>query len=207
MNIAYFRNSTRSMAETLAELKTAAEAKGFSILGESGLPDGKTTVVTICKPDLAQKVVDTNPDLMGLLPCSVTILEKDGQVMVGTGTPTLLGQVARSEEMLALVESADAELHSIIDRAAGVDPLKPKSLILYSSHTCPYCSMEKDWLDQKGVDYKLVYVDEDQQAAVSLVSRSGQQGVPQTEVIYDNDDAEFIIGFDRPKLEQIIAAM
>ena len=207
MNIAYFRNSTRDATQTLSELKSAAEAKGFSVLGESALPDGKTTVVTICKPDWAQKIVDTNPDFMGLLPCSVTVIEKDGKVMVGTGTPTLLGQIVRSEEMLELVKEADAELHGLVENAAGVEPLKPKSLILYSSHTCPYCVMEKKWLDEKGVDYKLIYVDEDREAAISLVRRSGQQGVPQTEVIYDNDDVEFIVGFDRGKLSEIVAAM
>ena len=67
--------------------------------------------------------------------------------------------------------------------------------------------MEKNWLDQNKVDYKLVYVDEDQEAAISLVQRSGQRGVPITEVIYDNDETEFVVGFDRGKLEQVVKAM
>ncbi len=67
--------------------------------------------------------------------------------------------------------------------------------------------MEKTWLDQHKVPYKLIYVDDDQQAAVSLVQRSGQTGVPMTEVIYDDDEAEFIIGFDRGRLEKIVKAM
>ena len=204
MNLAYFRNSEFSLEETVARLKSTAKEKGFSIIGESALPGGNATVVTICRPDWAQAVVDVDPGLLGLLPCSVTVIEKDTKVMVGAGTPTLLGQVVRTEEIITLSEEAESMLRGVVEHAAGVAPLKPKSLILYSSHTCPYCTMEKNWLDENGIDYKLVYVDEDQEAAISLMQRSGQRGVPITEVIYDNVETEFIVGFDRGKLEQII---
>lgn len=207
MNIAYFRKSEFETPETVKRLKTAAEDKGFTVIGESLLPGGKATVVTVCKGEWAQAVVDVDPSLLGLLPCSVTVVEKDGKVNVGAGTPTLLGQVVRTEKIQELVESADAALRSIVETAAGVGPLKPKQIILYSSHTCPYCTMEKNWLDQKKVDYKQIYVDDDQDAAISLVQRSGQRGVPVTEVIYDNDESEFVVGFDKAKLDQVVKAL
>ena len=39
----------------------------------------------------------------------------------------------------------------------------------------------------------------DQGAAQSMVSKSGQQGVPQTEV-----DGQMVIGFDQKKLNQLL---
>lgn len=50
--------------------------------------------------------------------------------------------------------------------------------------------------------YTEKYVDQDRGAAIEMIRRSGQQGVPQT-LIGD----ELIVGFDRPKLERAIAAM
>ncbi len=138
MNLAYFRKSTYNARETTARLKAAATERGFSVIGESELPGGKATVVTVCRPDWAQAVVDADPNLLGLLPCSAVIMEKDDRVMVGAGTPALLGQVVRAERIQELVETAEAALRSIVENAAGVEPLKPKQLILYSSHTCPF---------------------------------------------------------------------
>lgn len=45
-------------------------------------------------------------------------------------------------------------------------------------------------------------VDIDRAAAIEMIRRSGQQGVPVT-VIGDN----VVVGFDRPKLERIVSAM
>jgi glutaredoxin 3 len=164
-------------------------------------------VVTVCRPDWAHTVIDVDPKFLGLLPCSAIIIEKDDKVMVGAGTPTLLGQVVYTEKIQQLVEAAEAAIRSMVENAAGVEPLKSKQIILYSSHTCPFCVMEKTWLDQQKTPYNLIYVEDDQKAAISLVQRSGQTSVPMTEVVYDNDETEFIVGFDRAKLEKIVSAI
>ena len=78
MNIAYFRTSQHDANETVRRLKSAAEERGFSVLGASPLPSGNATVLTICKPEWAQVVVDADPNLIGLLPCAITVVEKDG---------------------------------------------------------------------------------------------------------------------------------
>jgi glutaredoxin 3 len=60
----------------------------------------------------------------------------------------------------------------------------------------------KEFLSQKGITWTEKYVDSDRAAAIEMIRRSGQQGVPVT-VIGD----EVVVGFDRPRLERIIAAM
>ncbi len=60
----------------------------------------------------------------------------------------------------------------------------------------------KEFLSQKGVPWTEKYVDSDRSAAIEMIRRSGQQGVPVT-VIGD----AVIVGFDRPKLERAVAAM
>jgi S1-C subfamily serine protease len=60
----------------------------------------------------------------------------------------------------------------------------------------------KEFLSQKGITWTEKYVDEDRAAAIEMIRRSGQQGVPVT-VIGD----EVVVGFDRPRLERIVSAM
>jgi glutaredoxin-like YruB-family protein len=63
---------------------------------------------------------------------------------------------------------------------------------LYSTPTCPYCRMAKDFLEKEGVPFTVVDVSEDEQAAREMVDKSGQMGVPVMEV-----GETIIVGFDR----------
>jgi S1-C subfamily serine protease len=60
----------------------------------------------------------------------------------------------------------------------------------------------KEFLSQNGIPYSEKMVDVDRAAAIEMIRRSGQQGVPVT-VIGD----EVIVGYDRPRLERVIAMM
>ena len=70
---------------------------------------------------------------------------------------------------------------------------------VYTTPTCPYCHAVKQYLLQKHVPFVEHNVAADPQAARDMVQRTGQQGVPVT--IIDN---EVVIGFDRPRLDQIL---
>lgn len=59
----------------------------------------------------------------------------------------------------------------------------------------------KEFLSQRGVPWTEKYVDEDRNAAIEMIRRSGQQGVPVT-IIGD----EVVVGFDKPRLERILAS-
>ena len=60
----------------------------------------------------------------------------------------------------------------------------------------------KEFLSQRGVEWTEKYVDDDRTAAIEMIRRSGQQGVPVT-IIGDH----VVVGFDRPRLERILASM
>jgi len=72
--------------------------------------------------------------------------------------------------------------------------------IVYTSPSLPYCNMVKEFLSQRGVSYKEYDVSVDQNAARELVDRTRQMGVPVTVI-----DGQTIIGFDQPKLEQVLS--
>ncbi|OGY26157.1 MAG: hypothetical protein A2134_00975 [Candidatus Woykebacteria bacterium RBG_16_39_9b] len=75
---------------------------------------------------------------------------------------------------------------------------------IYTTTTCPYCKMEKDYLDSKGVKYENVFVDNDSKAAQEMLEKSGQLGVPFTVVTSDDGTEKSILGFDKEKLNQVL---
>ena len=68
---------------------------------------------------------------------------------------------------------------------------------VYSTPTCPYCHMVKDFLKKNNVQFADIDVSKDQKAASEMISRSGQMGVPQTEI-----NGKIIIGFDQKAIEE-----
>lgn len=75
------------------------------------------------------------------------------------------------------------------------------SVKVYSTTTCPYCDMVKNYLKQKGVPYTDVNVGVDQKAAREMVQKSGQMGVPVIDF-----KGNIIVGFNRPAIDKLIAS-
>jgi len=62
---------------------------------------------------------------------------------------------------------------------------------MYSMEWCPYCAKAKALLGAKGIDYDEIDVTDDEAAAVEMVKRTGQQGVPQFFI-----DERWVGGYD-----------
>ena len=71
---------------------------------------------------------------------------------------------------------------------------------IYTTPTCGYCQAAKKYLTERGIKFIERDVSQDRAAADEMVSLSGQMGVPVIVV-----DGKVVVGFDRPKLEQLIA--
>lgn len=70
---------------------------------------------------------------------------------------------------------------------------------VYSTPTCPYCNMVKDFLKQNKVDYQEIDVSTDQKSAEHMVKISGQMGVPVVEI-----GKEVIIGYDVARIKKAL---
>lgn len=71
-------------------------------------------------------------------------------------------------------------------------------VIVYSSNTCPYCTLAKNYLDEKGITYIEKNVQTDKDARTELMNM-GHMGVPVLVI-----DGEEIVGFDKDRLESIL---
>lgn len=204
MNIAYFRKSTFDRHVTIENVKKQAAVLKLTVLGQTDLPAGNGTVLHICNPSWMGNLIASDARMIGLLPCSVAVIEKDGEVLVGVGSPTVMGSASRDPAISSLASAADKELKQLIHKAAGVGPMKPVGVKLYSTTTCPYCKMEASWLDEKKIKHDVTYVDLNQKEAEEMVKKTGQMGVPVTGIKYDNGEEEFIIGFDKLQLAELL---
>ena len=78
-------------------------------------------------------------------------------------------------------------------------------ITVYSTTTCPYCQMLKDYLDEKGVSYEEKLVDQDDAAKNEMIGKSGGYlGVPFTVIEKDGSNEETVIGFDKTKIGELI---
>ncbi len=82
---------------------------------------------------------------------------------------------------------------------------KISKVTLFSTAWCPYCKQEEEWLKENGVEFKTVMIDEDANAASYIVQKTNQNSIPITEVLYEDGDAKYIIGFDRSKLNAALS--
>jgi len=65
------------------------------------------------------------------------------------------------------------------------------TVTVYSTPNCPYCSMAKRFLKENNIPFRDVDVAEDREAAMEMIKKSGQTGVPVLDV-----NGTIIVGFD-----------
>ena len=70
-----------------------------------------------------------------------------------------------------------------------------KTVTIYSTPTCHFCQIAKNFLKEKGIAYTEFDVAHDLEKREEMIQRSGQMGVP---VIFVGD--EMIVGFDEERI-------
>ena len=76
---------------------------------------------------------------------------------------------------------------------------KNMKVVMYSTPTCGYCNIAKDFFDENGIEVKVFDVSVDEEKRQELIEKSGQMGVPVIEI-----GEEVVIGFDQAKITQLL---
>ena len=71
---------------------------------------------------------------------------------------------------------------------------------VFSTPTCPYCKLVKEYFKEKGLVFDDIDVAADGDAAKEMVKMSGQMGVPVIEI-----DGQIIVGWNKGALEELIS--
>jgi glutaredoxin 3 len=70
---------------------------------------------------------------------------------------------------------------------------------IYSTPTCPYCKMAKQFLNENKVQFTDIDVASNQTAAQEMISKSGQMGVPVLDI-----DGQIVVGLDKSRIKQLL---
>lgn len=72
---------------------------------------------------------------------------------------------------------------------------------MYTTPSCPYCKLTKDYLKEKNIEFQEIDVAANASAANEMVKLSGQMGVPVIDI-----DGQIIVGWNKSALEEALAA-
>ena len=121
-----------------------------------------------------------------------------------TSAPTLL--VFEGKEFSKTVKGCNDDnfykslFENALFTAISSDGIKPqKRVTVYTTPTCSWCTTIKRHLDKHEIKYREINVAKDQKAAEAMVKKSGQQGVPQTDI-----GGQIIVGFDKVKINSLL---
>lgn len=82
--------------------------------------------------------------------------------------------------------------------------LRMAKILVYTTTTCPFCKMQKDYFNSKNIAFSEILVDENPDEAQKMIELSGQLGVPFTVITKDDGTVEKILGFDKERLSSIL---
>ncbi|MDX9916683.1 MAG: glutaredoxin family protein [Gudongella sp.] len=71
-------------------------------------------------------------------------------------------------------------------------------VVIFTSGTCPYCTLAKNHLTEKGVPFVEKNVSTDKEARKELMAM-GHMGVPVLVI-----DGQEVVGFDKDKIDELI---
>lgn len=79
-----------------------------------------------------------------------------------------------------------------------------KNITVYTSNSCAYCGMVKQYLKMKGADYSEVNIEEQPDRQAEMINMSGQARVPVTVVTKDDGSQDITVGYNLSKLSSAL---
>lgn len=73
------------------------------------------------------------------------------------------------------------------------------SVTIYTTPTCVYCKMTKNFFLENNIQYTEKNVAQDAEARNLMIQKSSQMGVPVIDI-----DGQIVIGFDHEKLSELL---
>lgn len=74
---------------------------------------------------------------------------------------------------------------------------------IYSTPTCPYCKMAKEYFAHHEIPVTNYNVADDKAKAEEMIHKSGQMGVPVI-VVKKGNEEDVVVGFDQTKIAALL---
>lgn len=198
MSIYYFRPSKKSFIEIVENLQsTLKEVLRKENWALFVLPDY----------DNLEKFFNLEPKLLILPWFFFLVFKKDNKTWVGILKSSVLGSISHDPEIYQFSLKMERKLQELVDKFSEAGPRRIKNIKIYATTSCPYCKMEMEWLKSKNIKFDVSYVDLNPLEAQKMVEETNQMGVPVTKIEFEDSDPEFVIGFDKDYLENLLQSL
>ncbi len=77
--------------------------------------------------------------------------------------------------------------------------MKTAEIKIYSTPSCPYCHLAKEYFESKGLEYEDIDVFKDVQKRQEMITETGQMGVPVIKI-----NGQIVIGFNKSKINELL---
>lgn len=77
-------------------------------------------------------------------------------------------------------------------------------ITVFTTNTCAYCKMVKQFLTSKGKEYEVVNLDDNPEKRQELFEKTGAMTVPVTLIKKDDGMEDVVIGFNRARLAEVL---
>jgi glutaredoxin 3 len=74
-----------------------------------------------------------------------------------------------------------------------------KPIIIYSTPTCHFCHLAKDFFTENNIPFTDYNVAEDSEKRTEMMDKTGQMGVPVIDI-----DGDIVIGFNEAKIKELL---
>jgi uncharacterized protein (DUF302 family) len=127
MSFTHTVKTQKSIEDVITTITENLKEIGFGVLGildfkkilsDKGLEfSNNYKLMEVCHPSLAKQVLEINPELGLLLPCTIAIYQKDNENFISLAKPTSLLAMASDKSLKFSGEEIEANLIKIIENA------------------------------------------------------------------------------------------
>ena len=128
MNFTHTVKTDKDMDHVIANITENLSDIGFGvletldfkkILEEKGLEfPNNYRLLEVCNPNLAKQVLDANPDLGLLLPCTIAVYQKNNEKYISLAKPTSLLSMASEDNLKFSGEEIEDSLIKVIEKSS-----------------------------------------------------------------------------------------
>jgi glutaredoxin-like YruB-family protein len=183
-----------SYTELQEQLKD--KSKTFLLLYKEGSEQSE------CARDNLERAARANKDINVLAANVAQVRDIHGNFNISTAPSLLVFEDGEFKNVIKGCQDesvVDALFKNAIFTASDTGDKPRKNVTVYSTPTCSWCNTLKSHLRKHGIHFTDIDISTDPGLAEELVRKSGQQGVPQTEI-----DGEIIVGFDKGRINKLL---
>ncbi len=119
-------DTQKSFDEAVSAVETKSAEKGFRVLhthdvaatlNEKGFPQEPLKIVEVCNAKYASQVLKSDIKVALMLPCPITVYNKEGKTYISTMLPSLMGEFFSSSEIAKVAGEVEKAVLAIVNEA------------------------------------------------------------------------------------------